>query len=285
VNKEGEGKLKIEVFGGSTLATLGNVYDRLINNVFQIGYGIQAISGKFPLTDVCTLPFVTNDAAPASTACWNIFANGTIAAEYAEIQPIAIWAFNQATLHTNKPVQKAEDLKGLKIGLTAKPTGDAIEAIGGTPVAMQISDFYPSASRGVIDGIAIAWIGVMQFKVHEVTKYHLDAQLGGGTGFIALHKPSYLALPAAARQIIDRNSGVGVSTGFGKVVDAIQAQQQSAVSRLPEHRTMGLDDEEQQRWRKMVEPVIDRWTKSAPNGAQVLAAFRAELQKAEAAAK
>jgi TRAP-type C4-dicarboxylate transport system substrate-binding protein len=279
VNKEGEGKLKIEVFGGPTLATLGNVYDRLINNVFQIGYGIQAVSGKFPLTDVCTLPFLTDEAAPATVACWNLYANGTLAREYAEVQPIAIWAFNQATLHTNKPVQKAEDIKGLKFGVTAKPTGDALELLGGTPIAMPITEFYPSASRGVIDGIAIAWIGVMQFKVHEVTKYHLDARLGGGTGFIAMHKATYAALPAAAKQIIDANSGVGVSTGFAKVVDNIQAQQRAAVAAMPGHTMTAFDPAEEARWRRMVEPMIDQWAKSTPNGAAVLAAFKAEMAK------
>jgi TRAP-type C4-dicarboxylate transport system substrate-binding protein len=283
LNKEGEGRFKIEVFGGNTLATLGNVYDRLINNVFQLGYGIQAVSGKFPATDVCTLPFLTNDAAPASAACWTLYANGMLAAEYADVHPIAIWAFNQAALHLNKPVQKAEDLKGLKIGLTAKPTGDAVALLGGTPIAMRIDEFYPSASRGVIDGIAIAWIGVMQFKVHEVTKYHVDAQLGGGTGFIAMNKSAYNGLPAAARQIIDRNSGLEVSRAFGKVVDGIQAHQRAAVTAMPGHVMIDLSPAEQQRWRRMAQPVTDQWARETPNGDKLLAAFKAELAKAEAA--
>jgi TRAP-type C4-dicarboxylate transport system substrate-binding protein len=284
VNKEGAGHLKIEVFGGNTLATIGNVYDRIVNNVAQIGYGIQAISGKFPLSEACTLPFLFEDAAPASTACWNIYADGTIAREYDDVQPIAIWTFTQTTLHTNKPVLKAEDMKGLKIAVTAKPTGDAIQAVGGTPVAMAITDFYPSLSRGVVDGIGIAWIGVMQFKVHEVTKYHLDIALGSGTGFIAMNKRSYASLPASAKQIIDRNSGREVSVGFAKVVDGIQAQQRAAVAGMPGHTLTKLDAAEEQRWRAMAEPVIDQWAKATPNGAQALAAFKAELAKAKGAA-
>jgi TRAP-type C4-dicarboxylate transport system substrate-binding protein len=282
VNKEGEGQFKIEVFGGNTLATLLNVYDRLLNNVFQIGYGIQAVSGKFPASDVCTLPFLTDDAEPASAACWNVYANGAMAAEYADMHPIAIWAFNQATLHLNKPVQRVEDLKGLKIGLTAKPTGDAVALLGGTPIAMRIDEFYPSASRGVIDGIAIAWIGVMQFKVHEVTKYHVDAQLGGGTGFVGMNKAAYSALPATARRIFDRNSGLDVSRGFGKVVDSIQAQQRAAVAGMPGHTIIELSAAEKQRWRQMAQPVTDQWVRDTPNGEKLLAAFKAELAKAEA---
>jgi TRAP-type C4-dicarboxylate transport system substrate-binding protein len=281
LNREGEGQLKVEVFGGNTLANLGNVYDRLLNNVFQIGYGIQSVSGKFPATDVCTLPFLTDDAAPASVACWNMYANGAIAAEYAEVHPIAIWAFNQATLHLNKPVQRVEDLKGLKIGLTAKPTGDAVALLGATPIAMRIDEFYPSASRGVVDGIAIAWIGVTQFKVHEVTKYHVDAQLGGGTGFIAMNKSAYNALPASARQIVDRNAGLEVSAAFGKVVDGIQAQQRAAVAAMPGHVMVELSRAERERWRQMAQPVIDQWVRDTPNGEKLLETFKAELAKAE----
>jgi TRAP-type C4-dicarboxylate transport system substrate-binding protein len=174
-----------------------------------------------------------------------------------------------------------EDLKGLKLGLTAKPTGDAVALLGATPVAMQISEFYPSASRGVVDGIAIAWIGVMQFKVHEVTKYHVDAQLGGGTGFIAMNKAAYSALPASARQIIDRNSGREVSAAFGKVVDGIQSQQRAAVAAMPGHTMIELSRVERDRWRQMAQPVIDQWVRDTPNGEKLLATFKGELAKAE----
>jgi TRAP-type C4-dicarboxylate transport system substrate-binding protein len=121
----------------------------------------------------------------------------------------------------------------------------------------------------------------MQFKVHEVTKYHVDAQLGGGTGFIAMNKPAYNALPAAARQIVDRNSGLEVSGAFGKVVDGIQAQQRAAVAAMPGHVMVELSRVEQDRWHQLAQPVIDQWARETPNGQKLLATFKAELAKAE----
>lgn len=285
LNREGQGEIKVEVFGGNSVATIGNVYDRLTNNVVQIGYGIQAISGKFPLTNVCTLPFLSDEAAPASTACWNLYANGTIAAEYADIHPIAISAFTHSGLHTNKPLKRLDDLKGLKIATTLKPTGDAVQALGGTPIAMAISDFYQAQSRGVVDGIAIPWVGMTQFKLQEVTKDHLDVALGSGASFFAMNKGAYTALSAAAKQVIDRNSGVDVSTGYGKVLDDIHAQQRATVAAMPGHTITKLEAAEEERWRKVVEPTVDQWATTTPNGAAVVAAFKAELAKAKGAAK
>ncbi len=285
VNREGRGQFKIEVFGGNTLATIANVYDRLINDVVQIGYGIQAVSGKFPLTDACTLPFQSDDAAPASTACWTLYANGTIAAEYADIHPIAIWAFTHSGLHTNKPLRRLEDLKGLKIAVTLKPTGQAVQALGGTPIAMPISDFYQAQMRGVVNGIAIPWIGMQQFKLQEVTKYHLEVALGSGAGFVAMNKRAYAALSAKGKQIIDRNSGVEISTGMGQTVDKIQAVQRAGISGMPGHTITTLDAAEERRWYALVEPTVERWAKATPNGAAALAAFKVELAKAKASAK
>ena len=51
------------------------------------------------------------------------------------------------------------------------------------------------------------WTGVVQFKLPEVTNYHLETMLGSSTGFVLMNKPAYARLPEAARKVFDANTG------------------------------------------------------------------------------
>ena len=53
----------------STLANFGNVYERVQDDVVQIGWAIhQVVAGKFPLSEVAGLPFVEDGFQRASLA-------------------------------------------------------------------------------------------------------------------------------------------------------------------------------------------------------------------------
>src|SRR5262249_16001588 len=57
INDDAKGALNVEVVEGFTLASLTNIYDRLMNDVVQVGWVIHPqIGGKFPLTEVAGLP-------------------------------------------------------------------------------------------------------------------------------------------------------------------------------------------------------------------------------------
>jgi TRAP-type C4-dicarboxylate transport system substrate-binding protein len=56
VNDAAKGAIDVQVKDGVTLANFANVYDRVLDDVVQIGWGQQAfIRGRFPASDVtCT---------------------------------------------------------------------------------------------------------------------------------------------------------------------------------------------------------------------------------------
>src|SRR5262249_61299356 len=52
------GAVKIDVRDGTTLANFGNVYERVQDDVVQIGWAIhQVVAGKVPLSEVAGLAF------------------------------------------------------------------------------------------------------------------------------------------------------------------------------------------------------------------------------------
>ena len=73
VTEAAGGTLRIDVYPGGALANPENIYDRLVNNVFELAYSIHgSIAGKFKKTSVAELPFLASESEHASAALWDL---------------------------------------------------------------------------------------------------------------------------------------------------------------------------------------------------------------------
>ena len=280
IAKEGEGALTVQFFPASAIANSDNIYDRLVNGVLEIAYNIHGpLAGKFPKTSVAELPFLAHESTNSSAALWNLYGNGTLAQEYAEVKTLALFIYPQFNLHASQPIRAMEDIKGLKFSAGSRVQGEIVEALGATPITMAPPELYQAASRRTINGVMMAWTGVLQFKIAEVTNYHLDTGLGSGTGFVLMNKDVYARLAQKGKDAIDRNSGRVLSQNFGKALDKVAADQRAEVSKMGGHQIASLAPAEQARWEAAMRPVYDKWIARTPDGAKVLDSFRAELTK------
>jgi TRAP-type transport system periplasmic protein len=282
VNKDAGGTMKIEIFAAGRLASDKNNYDRLVKGVFEIAYGNHGpISGQFPGTEVAALPFLADNSSQASVALWSIANGGPIAGEYKDVKLLTLFVYPQTIIHFRSPVKTLEDLKGMKISTVNRVTSEALQALGAVPISMPNSEIYEAASRGIMQGVALAWSGVRQFKVQEVTTYHLEAPIGASTGFVMMNKEAFDRLPAKAKEALDKNSGVHLAERYGHALDGIVTAQRKQVQGLSGHTIAQLTPAEKARWQERLKPVEDRWVHEVKNGAAILAAYKAALEKAD----
>jgi TRAP-type C4-dicarboxylate transport system substrate-binding protein len=283
VNKAAAGAFEVKTFPGPGLANLANAYDRTINGVTEIAWGIFGpISSQFPKTSVYSLPFEAKSGTEAAVGLWRLYANGTVSEEFAKVHLLGIGPFPGIYLHTKKPIRTMADMQGVKFGLDGRVISRTIESLGGTPVAIPISDFYASLQRGTIDGSAGAWSGVVTFKLFEVTNHHLEVALGNDAGYVVMNKEAYERLPQNARAGLDKLSGEALTRRLTQAVDNSNIFARDKVKSEPGQTVAQLAPDEEARWVAKVAPVIDEWTKSVPDGAKVLAAFRREVRKLRA---
>jgi TRAP-type C4-dicarboxylate transport system substrate-binding protein len=282
VEKDADGALKIEIVTGGRLASLGNTYDRLLSGVFDIGYTTQGlIGGKFPGTEVVAMPFIVDRSVTGSIALWQLYAKGILAAEYSGVIPLALYTYPPDALHFRRPVKTLEELKGLKVASSGQISSAILSALGAVPVSVPTTDNYQAVSRGVVDGVDAAWTAVTQFKLEEVTNYHLDAPITSIAGVVMMNKQSHDKLPAKAREAIDKNSGLVFSRKFGEVLDGVATEQHDQVAALTGQTMARLDAAELDRWRKATAAIVDDWVKQVPNGGKLLDAFHQELAEAQ----
>jgi TRAP-type C4-dicarboxylate transport system substrate-binding protein len=283
INKESEGAIEIKPFFGGVLANFVNMYDRLVAGVFEIGGGLQGmIGGQFPGTSVADLPIVSEKSRDSAAALWALYEQGLLAEEYSKVKPLLLFVYPQISLHFRKPIKTPDQLKGLKMSVSDKTASETMSKLGVAPVTMGPEEIYSAVGRGVIDGAAIQWTGILPFKLQEVTNYHVKTRLGSSSGYMFMNKEAYAKLPAKGKRAIDNNTGYKWSRENGAVLDAIADDAYNLVSKQPGHTMATFSAGDEARMYKQVEPVLAEWMKRTPIGEKILAAFKAEVAKSAA---
>jgi len=282
VEADSGGTLKIQLFYGGTLGHFGVNYDRVVDGVADIGFILTGMAGgKLKQQDVAALPFETKTSTEAAVALWKLYEKGVTAAEFNQIKPLGIWVFPNAALHTKDPVKTLEDMKGKKIVASNLAAAKITTALGGTPVTLGPHEAYQAISRGTADGSLMPFTGMAVFKVHEVTKHHLDEALGSDSAMLFMNKQSYDKLPAKAKAAIDKNSYLPLARQLGEKTTA----EWERTRNLVKDTVTTLAPAEQKRWQEALAPIAKEWAASTPGGDKVLAAFRAEVAAERAGKK
>jgi len=283
INKEANGLFRIEVFDGEALANQGNIYNQVVSNVVQIGWGLPSLAGKFPLLQVAGLPyFSTANSETASTALWRLYKSGLLNQEFDQIVPLKLIVFPQSGMQFRKQPATLDTLAGLKIIAGSKIASEVVQRLGGAPLSFRVDEYYETLQRGTADGVVVGWTAFNPFKLAEVTHYHLDAPLGGETGYVFMARKEWDALPDGVRKILAANSGEPESRAFGRFWDEVVKEGERDTMKLPGHTLLHLTAAQEKSWRDRIAPIGEDWAKTMPDGAKVMSAYKELLAKVKA---
>jgi TRAP-type C4-dicarboxylate transport system substrate-binding protein len=280
VKKASNGALDIKLYYNNSIANSDNVYDRTVQGVADISFGIMGpFYDLFPRTMVAGLPFEANNDTETSVALSRLFERGLISEEFSKVKVLSLFTFAPSAVNSNKDIKIADDMKGLKIAASGRIIGEVVGALGAVPITMVPTDFYQAMQRGLVQGIMVGWPAIMSFKLDEVTNHHLETQSGQFPAFVFMNKEAYAKLDAASKKAIDQLSGPVFYKRMGEVTDRQEAEGRDATKPKPGQSITRLTPDEEGRWKKLTAPVTERWASSTPNGPAILSAFREEIQK------
>ena len=278
VSKESDGTLNVKVFVGYSLVDMRNTLDRVENGVADFAFCILGpVSSQFPKTLVATLPFEAESAHEAGLALQRLYQKGVIADEWKRVKPIAFGVFANVSYHTVPSVKTLDDLKGLKVSVQGRISGQTLEALGGTPISLPINEVYAALQRGTIQGSAIGWPATVAFKLTDIVHNHVQASLGGEDAIMIMNNNTYARLSGKAKKAIDDNIGTGYTNLYNKVIDDTEREHIEITEKMGNQTINKLPPAELAKWKARIAPVIDNWAKSTPDGAHVLAEFRKEI--------
>jgi len=283
VNAAGKGLVHIKVVEGFSVVTPQTFYDRLKNDVVQIVYGLQgSVGGVFRLSDVVRVPYLVRRAEIGSVAFWRLYKSGLLDSDYKDVHPLSIAMYPQAVLHSAKRPSAIDDFSGMKIVANSKMTGDIITKLGGTPISLLIQETYAALQHRTVDAVMTAWPALVAFKFNEVAPVHVDAQLGGGATMLIMAKEKWNQLPPAVQKLLDDNSGETLARLYGVENDAQQESGRKAAMDMKDQIMLEPTAADDQDFQRKLVPVAEDWVKDNPDGAAVLAKFRALLSQVQA---
>ena len=278
IEKRSNGRVKINVYAGGTLAKAPETYTAVTGGIADIGMSCFAYTrGRFPVMEAVDLPLGYPDGKTATRAA-NEFYKKMKPAELDDVKVMYIHAHGPGLLHTKKPVKSISDMKGLKVrstGFSAK----VVSALGGIPVAMPQPATYEALQKGVVEGTFAPIETLKGWKQAEVIKYTTNTRDIGYTTamFVVMNKQKWEKLPADIQKIFNEVSEewIGVQGATWDKAD----EEGLAFTRELGNKIIELSPEQNALWVEAAQPVLDEYVagmqkKNLPGKEAV-----AELQK------
>jgi TRAP-type transport system periplasmic protein len=205
LEKRTNGRVKVAFFPGGTLMSANQTYDGVVKGIVDIGWSIMSYTpGRMPLSEVICLPLGYKSGSQA-TRMANAFYQKFKPKEYDDVKLFYLHSHGPGFFHTKGPVNKIEDLKGLRIKSDAN-TSKVVTAAGATPTTMPMLETYDALKRGLADGTLLPIETLKGFKFGEVCKHtYINHGNAYGNGFfVAMNKEKWNSLPKDIQQIIDK---------------------------------------------------------------------------------
>ena len=255
VEKRTGGAVKVAMFPGATLTPPDQTYDGVVKGITDIGMSVLSYAkGRFPLSEVLDLPLGYTSGLQA-TRLANAFVQKFRPAEIGDVKIMYMMGHGPGILHTKTPVEKLEDLKGLKIRCSGS-SARIITALGATPGAMPQNAASDALPKGVVDGLISPIETLKGWKYAEVVKsttqnFGSSYSLGF---FVAMNKQRWEALPKETQTVIEGINREWIDRSGRAWDDFDRAGTAFAVSKGV--KFIALSKAEDARWAELVKPVL-----------------------------
>jgi TRAP-type C4-dicarboxylate transport system substrate-binding protein len=254
------GQLKIRYFPAGTLLTAPKMYDGVVEGIADIGFSnIGYTFGRFRMTETLDLPLGFPNAWVSNHVA-NDFFKEFKPKEWDKIHMLSMHTSPvNVILSTTKPVYKMEDLKGMTLrGLGF--IGEVVSALGATPRPIPTPEAYEAMQKRVIDGMMIPMETMRAFRYAEVAKYVTECwQIGQVyTFYMIMNKDTWNKLPPNIQKILNEYPFEEKLATMWNEID-IDGKKYGMEKGL---KFIELPPEAIAKWKKAVEPVLDKYVKS-----------------------
>jgi len=261
--------LTVHLYNGGELGAGPDAqYDRVVEGVADLAVSLPGYTASnFPLTLLTELPGVIDEQTGTGVIWKNI---DLFQPEYQRVKLIALWSSAANLLYTKKPVRTPADLAGLNIRVPSRNAGLLVEAWGGSPVSMPVSEIYTALQTGVIDGAMIDGTATTAFRLTEVTDYlTVGIESTISPFFIVMNRDQFNALPADQQAALEE-AGVQASVLGNQTQLNVAAAGIQAFANAPGKEVITLTEDEARAFHDLNAPVVARIVAETGSNAQAV---------------
>src|SRR6478735_7194673 len=289
VEKATNGRVKLRMLPKHPSAPPGT-FDAVRDDLVDVSYVTASYT---PARHV--LPMLAELPGGGATSVVNSLAYSRIhwkylqqAGEYKGVKLLAVFTHGPGQMfNTKRPINKVEDLAGMKIRTGGGIAEEMARALGASAFVKPAPESYELLSSGVADGTFFPLESIISFKLDTVIKYATLFPGGfysSSFGFF-MNEDKWNKLSKQDQDAIMSVSGEALALLAGRSWDATDAAALEEMKRVgiqistaPPELVKGIQERSK--------PIDDKWVKDATakgiDGAKVLAEFREELKRVPA---
>jgi len=291
VEKATNGQVKFQYFPGQQLGKAKDMLMLTQTGMAEIGYiGPSYLVDKMPLSAVFELPGAfSDDSCEGFKAFWAITHNGGFL-EKNEFAPnhviplLSIITRHHVYVSSDKKVQTAEDLAGLKMRSTGGAMAYTVRELGMIPVSVSAPETYESMSRGTVDGAIFPAQSAFDYGLTDLIKSAtVKKHFAGVVLTYSISENTWKKLPKKTQDIL-LQIGKKISTTSCTQFDAAE---QKAIAKMKDQGTKEIYFDAASN--KAIDSAFERtsgyWAKSLDDRGKPGSATLAAMRKAVAESK
>jgi tripartite ATP-independent transporter DctP family solute receptor len=282
IEQKSGGKIKVRVYAGGTLGGEQQVASAMQGGTIEASMMAPAqLVGNFKDFLVLDFPFAFANEREA-----DIVLDGPLGRKLLEPMParglVGLVYMEQgyrSITNSKRPIQKLEDIQGLKIRTILNPLYiDMLNALGANAVPMPFPELYTALETGTVDGQENPYSTVEASKFDEVQKYFSNTRHIYNSQLLLVSKKFWDQLSDEEKKIFE-DAAVETRDYQRKVAREMDEKSRQTLVK----NGMQINDiapEEIARMREKVKPVVDKY--AAQVGEDLTKELYAEIEKARA---
>lgn len=182
MNEAAKGKAVAELYHSEALGKSTEQWDIVREGLADMSFTISAIfyPARFPLSSFVELPFFSQNVDTSTKVIEELVRRKLIVKEFEEVRLLAAYNTPPAQLFSNKPLNKVEELKGLRVVGQGPVWTRTWSLLGAQGVAMGWPDIYLALDRKTVDAAPGNWAASKGWKWAEVAKHPIEIGIMGG---------------------------------------------------------------------------------------------------------
>lgn len=255
--------VSVDLFDSGSLLNAEQMIPGLLQGVADVAIQTSSyVSTSYPVLGVYELPFVNEGFDQIRRALAfdgplqrlindNLRPRGLVSLGSLPTTPE--WLFT-----VDRPVEKPEDVRGLRIRTAGHVEGETVRALGGSPVSLSSAELYEALDRGTIDGM-VGYVGtVISRDLQNVLRYGTEAHFGDYSIDAYANVRWYDSLPESTRRALSAGGRAMAEDGTEKEVSINDNEYRTIIENSGVELTT-LDRAQTDAFRAATAPVLDWW--------------------------
>ncbi|MEM1200636.1 MAG: TRAP transporter substrate-binding protein, partial [Pseudomonadota bacterium] len=217
VTEASGGKLEIVTHASGSLFKGGEIFRAVRTGQAPIGERlISALGNEDAIFEIDALPFLATSFDDAKKLYEASKPAMSAVLEVKGVKLLYAVPWPPQGLYTNKPVNSAEDMKGLKFRAYNAATSRLAQLMGAVPTKIEAAELSQAFATGVAESMISSGSTGYDRKIWEHVKYWYDTQAWLPKNMVIVNLKSWEALDEATRAVVMEKAKAAEDRGWSK---------------------------------------------------------------------